>query len=114
MAPGGRLAMYGASQIAGDSDNKSLYRQLKTLFGFGKNRPTQFFAGSQSLIGVNMLQIGDHKPYILKECMSKVVELYNENELKPVVSKVFNADDLADAHNFLQKRHSTGKVAVKW
>lgn len=114
LAPGGRFVMYGASQIAGDSDKKSIYRQLKTLFGFGKNRPIKFLAQSQSLIGVNMLQIADNKPYILKECMEKVVELYNENEIKPVVSKVFKAEDLAEAHNFLQKRQSTGKVAVKW
>lgn len=114
LAPGGRLAMYGAAQIAGNSDKKSLYRQLKTLFGFGKNRPTQFFAESQSLIGVNMLQIGDHKPYILKKCMSEVVDLYNKNELKPVVSKVFKAEDLAEAHNFLQKRQSVGKIVMKW
>ena len=114
LAPGGRLVMYGAAQIAGDSDKKSLYRQLKILYGFGKNRPTQFFAGSQALIGINMLQIGDHKPYILKKCMSDVVDLYNKNEIKPVVSKIFKAEDLAEAHNFLQKRQSVGKVVMKW
>jgi len=114
LAPGGRLAMYGAAQIAGNSDKKSLYRQLKTLFGFGKNRPTQFFANSQALIGVNMLQIGDYKPYILKKCMSDVVDLYNKGEIKPVISKVFETKDLAEAHDFLQKRKSTGKLVVKW
>lgn len=114
LAPGGRLAMYGASQIAGDSDKKSLYRQLKTLFGFGKYRPTQFFGNSQTLIGVNMLQIGDFKPYILKKCMTDVVDLYNRNEIKPNVSKVFNASELADAHDYLQKRKSTGKIVCKW
>lgn len=114
LAPGGRLAMYGAAQIAGNSDKKSLYRQLKTLFSFGKYRPTQFFAQSQSLIGVNMLQIGDHKPNILKKCMTDVVKLYENNEINPVVSKIFNANELAEAHNYLQKRKSTGKLAVKW
>jgi len=114
LAPGGRLAMYGAAQIAGDSDKKSLYRQLKTLFSFGKYRPTHFFANSQALIGVNMLQVGDHKPYILKKCMKDVVDLFNKGEIKPVVSKVYNAEDLAEAHSFLQKRQSVGKVVVKW
>ena len=114
LAPGGRLAMYGAAQIAGDSDKKSLYRQLKTLFGFGKYRTTHFFAGSQALIGVNMLQIGDYKPYILKTCMNEVVDLFNKGEVKPVISKIFNADELVKAHDFLQKRKSTGKVVVKW
>ena len=114
LAPGGRMVMYGAAQIAGDSDKKSLYRQLKTLFGFGKYSPTQFFGNSQALIGVNMLQVGDHKPYILKTCMTEVVDLFNKGEIKPVVSKVFNASELAEAHDFLQKRQSTGKVVVKW
>ena len=55
LAPGGRLAMYGAASIAGSSDKKSTFRQIKTLLGFGKYRPTQFFAESQSVIGINML-----------------------------------------------------------
>lgn len=114
LAPGGRLAMYGAAQIAGSSDKKSTLRQIRTLMGFGKNRPIQFIASSQSLIGVNMLQLGDFKPYIIKTCLSEVVDLYNNNEIKPVVSKVFNSHELAEAHNYLQKRQSTGKIAVRW
>lgn len=114
LAPGGRLAMYGMAQVVGNSDKKSMLRVLKLLFGFGKYRPTKFFALSQSLIGVNMLQIGDHKPYILQKCMNDVVNLYNNKVINPVVSKTFNADQLPEAHNFLQKRQSVGKVVVKW
>ncbi len=114
LAPGGKLAMYGAAQIAGNSDKKSIFRQLKVLFGFGKYSPTQFFGNSQALIGVNMLQIGDFKPYILKKCMTDVVELYNKGEINPVVGKVFDAKDIVDAHNFLQNRKSVGKLIVKW
>ncbi len=114
LAPGGRLAMYGAAQIAGNSDKKSIFRQLKVLFGFGKYSPTQFFGNSQALIGVNMLQIGDFKPYILKKCMTDVVDLYNKGEINPVVGKVFDAQDLAEAHNYLQQRKSVGKLIVKW
>ncbi len=114
LAPGGRLAMYGAAQIAGDSNNKSIVRQLTTLLGFGKYRPTHFFANSQALIGVNMLQIGDYKPYILKKCMTAVVDLYNNKEINPTVGKTFKATELAEAHDFLQKRKSTGKIVIKW
>jgi len=114
LAPGGRFAMYGAAQIAGDSNKKSLYRQLKTLFGFGKYRPTQFFGNSQALIGVNMLQIGDFKPYILKQCMHETVNLYNKKEINPQISKIYNARNLSEAHEFLQQRKSTGKIVIKW
>jgi NADPH2:quinone reductase len=114
LAVGGRLAMYGAAQIAGASDKKSIFRQLKTLFGFGKYRPTQFFAKSQSIIGINMLKIGDYKPYILQKCLNDVVDLYNNNEIKPHISKIFSANQLTEAHDYLQKRKSIGKVVVKW
>ncbi|MCF6366078.1 MAG: zinc-binding dehydrogenase [Bacteroidales bacterium] len=114
LAPGGRFAMYGAAQIAGNSDKKSAFRQIKTLLGFGKYRPTQFFANSQTLIGVNMLQIGDYKPYILKKCMGNVVDLFNKGEINPTVNKVFDVKDLEEAHDYIQKRKSVGKIAVKW
>ncbi len=114
LAPGGRFAMYGAAQIVGNSDKKSIFRQVKTLVGFGKYSPTRFFAESQALIGVNMLQIGDFKPYILKKCMTEVVDLYNKGEINPVVGKVFKASELSEAHDFLQKRKSTGKLVCKW
>jgi len=114
LAPGGRLAMYGMAQVVGDSDKKNMLRVLKMLFRFGKYRPTKFFALSQSIIGVNMLQIGDHKPYILNTCMNEVYKLYLNNEIKPVVSRVFKAGQLAEAHDYLQKRQSVGKVVVKW
>jgi NADPH2:quinone reductase len=114
LAPGGRMVMYGAAQIAGNNNKKSLVRQLKTLFGFGKYNPIKFFGESQSLIGVNMLKIGDFKPYILKKCMEDVVKLYENNEIKPVVGKVFKAEELAEAHEYLQNRQSVGKIVVKW
>ncbi len=114
LAPGGRMAMYGAAQIAGSNDRKSLVRQLRTLFSFGKYRPTQFIAGSQSLIGINMLPLGDYKPQILQKCIKSVVELYERKEIKPVVGKIFNYNQIGEAHEFLQKRQSVGKIVIKW
>ncbi len=114
LAPCGRLAIYGAAQIAGNSSKKNMLRALKTLWGFGKYSPTQFFGENQSLIGVNMLQLGDYKPQILKKCMREVVELYKNGEIKPTVGKVFKADELVEAHKYLQERKSVGKTAVVW
>jgi len=113
LAPGGRIAMYGAASIAGDSDKKSLIRQIKTLLGFGKYRPTQFFAESQSVIGINMLKIGDFKPDILQLCMEKCVELYLKDEINPEIGKVYHSEQLAEAHSYLQQRKSIGKLVIK-
>ncbi|NPA67007.1 MAG: zinc-binding dehydrogenase [Chlorobi bacterium] len=114
LAPGGRLVIYGAAQIAGNSSKKSFLRPIKVLMGFGRYSPVKFFAESQSLIGVNMLKTGDFKPEILKKCMTDVVNLYNNGEIKPHISRVFKATELSEAHNYLQKRQSVGKIVVKW
>jgi len=46
--------------------------------------------------------------------MAEVVKLYNKGEIKPVVSKVFEAKNIEDAHDYLQKRKSIGKLVCKW
>lgn len=114
LATGGRYALYGAAKIAGNSNKKSVLRQIRTLFGFGKYSPILFFSESQSFIGVNMLKLGDFKPEIVHHCLQRVVELYENGEIKPVVGKVFNAKQLAEAHSYLQERKSIGKIAVRW
>jgi NADPH2:quinone reductase len=114
LAPGGRIAFFGAAQIAGAGNEKSLFRQLKTLWGFGKYRPTQFFAESQSVIGVNMLKIGDFKPQIIQSCLKDLVKLYEAGEIKPVVGKMIEHNQLAEAHELLQKRQTMGKLTMKW
>jgi len=111
---GGRLAMYGAAQVAGNSNNKSFFRPLKVLFGYGKYRPTHFFANSQSMIGINMLKIGDYKPEIIQRCLKEVVELYNQKLISPTISKIYPAEKLAEAHEALQNRKTTGKIVIKW
>jgi NADPH2:quinone reductase len=114
LAPCGRIAIYGAAQIAGNGNDKSLFRQLKTLWGFGKYSPTRFFGESQSLIGINMLKIGDFKSSIIQDSLKEVVKLYETGEIKPTVGKVFSHTQLAEAHEMLQKRQTVGKIAVKW
>ena len=93
---------------------KNMFRALKTIIGYGKYRPTQFFGESQSLIGINMLQIGDHKPQVLQQSMKTVVDLYKNGKINPVIGKTFKASQLIEAHDFIQERKSMGKIAIIW
>jgi NADPH2:quinone reductase len=69
---------------------------------------------SRSLIGVNMLRVGEHRPHVLAECLRGTVRANNEGWLKPNVHELFPADRLAEAHSLLESGRSTGKVVVKW
>ena len=51
---------------------------------------------------------------VLKHGLEKVVELVHEGVLNPTEAKVFQIEELAEAHEFLEGRKSIGKVSVKW
>jgi NADPH2:quinone reductase len=76
--------------------------------------PIGLMMRSKSVLGINMLKIGDNKPKLLNRCLTEVTQLIKEGKLNPHVGGEFSADDIADAHEFLENRQSIGKIIVKW
>ncbi len=111
LAAGGRIVCYGAADM---SDSKNIFYQLSKAIQFGFYHPAVFMLSSKSLLGVNMLRIADNKPMTLKRCLENVVRLYDAGIFQPSAGKVFKAEDIAEAHKYLESRKSTGKVACKW
>lgn len=109
---GGSVVIFGASKLTEARGNP--IKLLKLVFGFGFWSPIKFVTTSKSFIGLNMLKIGDHKPQAFQRCLKAVVELVNSGVLKPTVGQVFDHEQLAEAHSFLESRQSIGKIAVKW
>lgn len=110
LAPGGRIVCYGAA----DMTNKNLFGKLKAVLDFGLYHPLMLIALSKAIIGINMLHIADDKPSVLNRCLMEVVQLTSQGVFTPTLSKVFNAADIAAAHEYLEKRKSIGKVVMKW
>ncbi len=112
LAPGGKMVAFG---MASRSDAmKNIFGDLKTLGGFGFNSNAFLVMNSHAMIGVNMLQIADHRPQVLTHCMQQVINLYEAGEISPHVGKEFSSDKLTDALNFVATRKSKGKVFVRW
>ncbi len=112
LGAGGRIVGFGA---AGRSDGgRSIISDIRMLLGFGFFSPAFLLMRSQSVIGVNMLRIADHKPKLLKHCLQEVVKLAETGEIDPVVGKEFATDELVKAHKFIEERKSIGKVIVHW
>lgn len=109
---GGRVVLFGASKMTDARGN--IFKMLKLLFGFGWWSPIGFVSKSTSLIGVNMLKIADSKPEVIQRCLKAVMRLSEEGKINPVVGKEFPANQLVEAHEFLESRKSTGKIAVRW
>lgn len=111
LAPGGRIVTLGAAALSGKKGKINL---LRLAWGFGWFSPISFLGKSQSLIGVNMLKIGDHRPDMLAVSFRGVEDLYNQGILRPHIDKVFKSDELHLAHTYVEDRKTMGKVVVKW
>ena len=111
LAAGGRIVCYGAAQM---TDATNIFSKVVKGLQFGIYHPAQFMMNSKSLIGVNMLKIADNKPFVLQRCLQNVVRLVDEGIFKPQNGKLFKADQIAEAHKYLEGRQSTGKVACEW
>ena len=61
-----------------------------------------------------MLRIADYKPRVFKEVFDGVMDLVEKGVIQPHLAKKFSADQIAEAHDLLESRKSTGKVVVKW
>jgi len=112
LASGGRIVAFGVAGMTGNRMN--IFHILRTVLGFGFFHSLPLISNSKSVLGVNMLRIAEDRPDVLQRCMCTVVNLTEKGELNPKVGGEFPADQVADAHAFLEMRKSTGKVFLKW
>jgi len=109
---GGRLVCYGAAERL--TGKWGFFSTLGLVMRMGRIVPVKLLVQSQSLIGVNMLRIADHRPDILQHCMETVVEMYRQNKIKPVIGAAYPVERIAEAHDFFESGLSTGKLVVTW
>lgn len=109
---GGTIVCFGAANRSGKSGG--IFANLGLLFSMGFIHPLFLMMKSQSIVGVNMLQVADHYPALLQRYMQQAVEMEKQGEIKPHVGASFEVSQIAEAHELLESRKSTGKIVVKW
>ncbi len=109
---GGTVFTFGAANRAGKGGG--IFANLGLLFSMGFTHPLFLLMGSKSIIGVNMLAVGDQQPEVLRDCIADVVAWAKEGKLNPIVGKTYPIKEIAQAHDDLENGKTTGKIAIKW
>lgn len=109
---GGRVVLYGAAERAGKKGGK--WATIRLLQRMGLLIPLMRMAKSQALIGVNMLKIADYKPELIATALTELTELHKQGIIKPKVGGLYSIEELSKAHDDLEYRRTSGKLAVKW
>ena len=112
LGAGGKFVIFGAASRVGGG--KGILSGLKLLFQSGFYTPLAFIMRSKSIIGINILKLGDYKPQIVAKCLQAVIAEAEAGELDPVVQKSYKIDELNAAHLALEKRGTIGKTVVFW
>ena len=109
---GGKVILFGGAERSGKK--WGILSTLNFVRKMGIVLPIGLMMRSKSIVGVNMLKIGDNKPKLLTKCLTEVTQLIKDNKLNPHIGGVFNVNDIGKAHHLLESRKSIGKIVVKW
>jgi synaptic vesicle membrane protein VAT-1 len=110
LAPGGRLVMYGASQLL-TGDRRNILKALRTVATMPRFNALKLMNDTKSVMGLNLLHWWDARGS-LEELMGPLRELLDRGVIKPVVADSFTFDRAADAHRYIQERRNVGKVVL--
>jgi NADPH:quinone reductase-like Zn-dependent oxidoreductase len=107
---GGRLVMYGASNIA-SGDRRNIVRAVREVARMPRFNPLRLMSNSKAAIGLNLLTLWEDRGS-LEQVTAPLVGLLERGAIRPVVAEVFPFDRAADAHRFIQERKNIGKVVL--
>src|ERR1700754_789236 len=115
LRPGGRLIMYGASEVQ-TGETRSLPTALRTLAKSPfSSMPWWKGLGvmneNKGVFGLNMLSWWDTEGSLDRVIASLMAEL-QAGELRPVVAAGFPFDRAPDAQRFIAERRNVGKVVL--
>ncbi len=112
LGSGGKLVIFGAASRVGKKGG--LLSSIGLLLQTGFVSPLTLIMRSKSVIGINILKLGDYKPQVVARAMQEVVAMAEAGRLDPVVGGSYKSSQLAEAHAALENRGTVGKLGVFW
>ena len=115
LRPGGRLVMYGASEVQ-TGGQRSIPTAVRTL-AKSPFASMPWWKGlgvmneNKGVFGLNMLSWWDEEQSI-DRVIEPLIEPLQKGELEPVVEEAFPFDRAPDAHRFIAERRNIGKVVL--
>jgi NADPH:quinone reductase-like Zn-dependent oxidoreductase len=113
---GGRLIMYGASELQTGSGKRDVVGALRSMARMPlATMPWWKSVGvmneNKGVFGLNMLSWWDREGN-LDRVTEPLLEAFQKGELRPVVAQAFPFDRAPDAHRFIEERRNVGKVVL--
>jgi synaptic vesicle membrane protein VAT-1 len=112
---GGRLIMYGASEVQ-SGERRRLATALRSIAN-GPFSSVPWWKGlavmneNKGAFGLNMLKWWDREGDFAR-VIDPILPAFNAGKLRPLVAEAFPFDRAGDAHRFIAERRNVGKVVL--
>jgi NADPH2:quinone reductase len=107
---GGAVVLFGGAARAGKAGG--IFATLKFVWDMGLLLPIGLMMRSKSVIGINMLKLGDHRPELMGRCLREIVQAHGI--VRPHVHGTVGAADMPRMLAELSAGRTMGKVAMVW
>jgi NADPH:quinone reductase-like Zn-dependent oxidoreductase len=107
----GRLGMFGISSASSQGYFNKL-SMLRVLLQMPLFHPISLLNNNRGAFGVNMGHLW-HENSKVKNWMAILLDLIEQNHLRPEVDKVFDYKEVSAAHDYMENRKNFGKVLLK-
>jgi NADPH:quinone reductase-like Zn-dependent oxidoreductase len=116
LRPGGRLIMYGLSEVQSGSGKRDIPAALRSLARMPLAtmpwwKSLSIMNENKGVFGLNMLHWWDREESI-DRLIEPLVAGLAKGDLKPVVAEAFPFDRAPDAHRMIEERRNVGKVVL--
>ena len=111
LAEGGKLYTYGMSAAA-PSSKRSLIRAFLAWRKTPKFDPLKLMTRNRGVFGVHMGTWKDENA--MSEQLHRIMEGIKLGKLSPVIDSIFDAEQVAEAHQHLHDAKNIGKVLLRF
>jgi NADPH:quinone reductase-like Zn-dependent oxidoreductase len=113
---GGRLIMYGASELQTGRGKRDLMGAVRSLTRMPLAtmpwwKSMAVLNENKGIFGLNMLSWWDREGNV-DRLTEPLLEAFGKGQLRPVVAEAFPFDRASDAHRFIEERRNVGKVVL--
>ncbi|KAI9594497.1 NADPH:quinone reductase [Syncephalis fuscata] len=110
LALGGRLGIYGASEIA-EHGLAWIWALMRFVLRMPSYKPLPLMDSCRGVYGTNLLRMFN-EPHRASDWLSTVVQGVDEGWVRPHVDRTFTFDEAQEAQTYIEERKSTGKVIL--
>lgn len=110
--PSGKLIVYGAHSLLPKSGGRLNY--LKAGLGLLRTPrfyPMEMISSNKGVLGFNLSFLFQEKE-LIEECTTKLIELTENEVIKPIPVTSFKFEDVAKAHQLIESGKSVGKIVL--